>query len=109
MAYQSRLTGPCNRCGLCCQFEAADGSGLVRCGYLRVESLVGLSIVGVPGATTCAMYDARTDGMPIPMHYARDGSWYGWRSCAKDSPREDAAILLRGIGRGCSLEVRRDG
>jgi hypothetical protein len=99
--YRSRFTGICNRCGLCCQFEAADGTGLVRCGYLAVEEHIGTA-----GATRCVVHERRVDGMPIPMFYARDLAWYGWRQCAKDSPTEDHVIAARGIGRGCSLEAR---
>jgi hypothetical protein len=102
--YQSRLRGVCNRCGLCCQFPARDGTGLVRCGYLAVERTAGLTILGIPGSSSCLMHATRTDGMPIPMRYVRDGAWYGWRRCTKDSPEEDAVIRARGIGRGCSLE-----
>ena len=101
-----RLTGTCNRCGLCCQFEARDGSGLVRCGYLAVDyGAAGLDTVGTAGATQCLMHDLRVDGMPIPMVYVRDRRPYGWRTCAKDSAQEEAVIRARGIGRGCSLEV----
>lgn len=104
MMFRSRLTGICNRCGSCCQYEAADGSGLVRCGYLEVKPG---TRVGQPEATTCRMYADRYDTMPIPMVYVIGGHDYGWSRCAKDSALEDWVIELRGLGHGCSL-VRRD-
>jgi len=102
MAYRSRFTGVCNRCGLCCQYEAADGSGLVRCGYLEVRPG---TRVGQPEATVCRQYETRYDGMPIPMDYVIGGGFYGWSRCCKASSLEDWVIQLRGIGRGCSLEA----
>ena len=106
--FTRRLTGTCNRCGLCCQYEARDGSGLVRCGYLAVDDgAAGLDPIGTAGATQCLMHALRVDGMPIPMFYVRDMRPYGWRQCAKDSAAEDAIIIDRGIGRGCSLEMAR--
>jgi len=100
-AHVSAFTGVCNRCGVCCQYEAADGSGPVRCGYLEVRPG---ARVGDPQATTCRQYDTRYDGMPIPMQYL-NGTDYGWAKCAKDSSMEDLVIRFRGIGRGCSLEI----
>jgi hypothetical protein len=105
MTYVSRFTGVCNQCGKCCEYQAPDGSGLVRCGFLIPQTYHGLEVVGVPGSTECSMHALRLDGMPIPMHYVRTGDFYGWRSCALDSPAEDRAIAPH-IGRGCSLTVR---
>lgn len=102
MSNTSRLTGTCNRCGLCCQYEAPGGRGLVRCGYLIATGA--LALVGHAAATECSVYPVRFDGMPVPMRFVRDGTLYGWRRCAKDSPQEDEVIAARGLGRGCSLE-----
>ena len=105
MTVRGTLVGTCNRCGSCCQYPAADGSGLVRCGYLEVRPG---TRVGQPEATRCRQYDTRYDGMPIPMEYVIGGGDYGWSRCAKNSSLEDWVIQLRGIGHGCSLTVIPD-
>jgi hypothetical protein len=106
--FVSRFTGVCNRCGLCCQYEAPDGSGLVRCGYLAVrERPAEFGGVGTAEATECLLHTVRYNGMPIPMFFVTARKFYGVRMCAKDAPEEDAAIQTRGIGKGCSLTVSR--
>lgn len=90
-----RLTGLCNQCGLCCELDG------LRCIHLIVKP--GLK-VGEAGATYCRVYASRFDRMLIPM-VNTDGVIVDIKTCGKDSRAEAEAIVERGIGKGCSLEV----
>lgn len=93
------LTGTCNRCGLCCVIEG-----------FRCLNLVGpkpLNPVLQGGPTTCAVYDKRYDKMPIIL--VNDEGLMVRGTCGKDSPAETRAIIERGIGQGCSLELIKEG
>lgn len=81
-----RLAGECSRCGLCCRAEI-EGKDYA-CEHLVDNS--------------CAVYEARFDGMPIKL-IADDGQTIS-AACGKDSAAERAAII-RLIGKGCSLRV----
>lgn len=55
-------------------------------------------------ATRCGLYPIRYNGMPIVL---RDESrrLVAEKFCGKDSPEETQAIIEKGIGKGCSMEV----
>jgi len=61
-------------------------------------------MIGLRGATMCAVYKTRYDGMPINLIEPHSRLGVTGR-CGLNSREEDNAILERGIGRGCSLEV----
>lgn len=86
------LEGTCNQCGLCC--TSLDG---FRCEHLE---LVGN--LGQPEATRCRVYGERVDGMAIRMVRRKTGEERASR-CWQGSPGETLAIVLRGLGKGCSL------
>ncbi len=94
MTGQIRLVGDCNRCGLCC----------LPFGY-RCINLIISKPLGEPQATKCAVYSHRWDGMPI-MLLDTEGNIVGHSKCHKGCPMEIEAILEKGIGRGCSMEVQ---
>lgn len=83
------LLGDCNQCGQCCVING------FTCQYLEITGEL-----GQPQATRCKVYTQRQQGMPIML-------WKGVQlmlgHCSKDSPEEEAAIIARGIGQGCSL------
>jgi len=94
-----KLKGDCNRCGRCC--EAIIEGRRFRCTNLQVTNIIGL-----PKASFCRVYKQRYDGMRIVMQdpstgLAVDGT------CALNTEEETKAVIDRGIGRGCSLEVCR--
>lgn len=91
-----RLVGTCNRCGACCQ-ERMDGE-LYTCTHLESSDTIGTA-----NATTCRVYDARTDGMAITL-LAPSGA-QRTSQCWKDSLNETLGILTSGMGRGCSLTL----
>lgn len=90
-----RLSGLCNRCGLCC-FD----------GELRCQNLIVIGKPGEPLATACSRHGSRYNGMPITM-FDPEGRSYDGYFCHNDD-LETAVIIERGIGKGCSLEVVRD-
>lgn len=92
------LEGDCNRCGQCCTIER--GAARYACEHLIWDFTEG------PGATHCAVYDRRVDGMPITLYNMNDRSDGMTSTCGKNSAGETWAILARGIGRQCSLQVR---
>lgn len=94
----SVLTGACNRCGRCCEATGNDGRPL-RCAHLS-----GTRTIGQPWATFCSAYSARYDGMPIDLVDPATGAVVRQGRCWKDSAMEEIAILLKGVGRGCSLQ-----
>lgn len=101
--------GECNRCGLCCTVEH-EGRTLV-CQHLRAEKapgwrgvIGGAQPLGTPMASRCAVYELRTDGMPILMLDGR-GEPRLQGICAKDTWLEDRRQWER-IGQGCSLAVK---
>lgn len=94
------LTGECNKCGLCC--AARKGGQWLFCRHLLI-----VSEVGTPDATRCTVHAQRWDGMPIEM-VSQDGSVRVFARCHKDSPEETAKIVQAGIGKGCSLTVRKE-
>lgn len=91
-----RLAGACNGCGMCCTGEWEGKT--YKCLHLEITRSV-----GQPNATRCRVYDKRFDGMPVPLVDETTNQVFtlGW--CWKDSEEETAAIISRGIGRGCSL------
>jgi hypothetical protein len=91
-----RLAGTCNRCGRCCE-ERHEGE------WYTCTSLELHGAMGAPDATTCRVYDARTDGMPITLLAPSGASRAS--SCWKDSLFETLGILNSGMGRGCSLTL----
>lgn len=86
-----QLEGECNRCGLCCTF-----------GRLRCEYLVVTAHLGNPGASRCAKYATRYDGMPIRAVNGH-GKVKAHGLCRKDSP-EETQVIVQWIGNGCSLK-----
>lgn len=94
------LEGECNKCGLCCAAKK-DGQWLF-CSNLLVSS------IGMEGGTRCLVYEKRYDGMPITMTNV-DGNIRVFAQCHKDSPEETAKIVQEGIGKGCSLRIKREG
>lgn len=97
------LAGTCNQCGLCCTTEL-DGRRLV-CEHLEAYTIGGtVKPLGHPLASRCKVYEQRVDGMQIKM---LDGKGIPRLigPCGKGSWREDHAIILRGIGQGCSLTI----
>jgi hypothetical protein len=88
------LTGQCNQCGLCCAGRLPDGTPW-QCSLLEVQTELGQS-----GGTRCLLYRARYDGMPIDLLLATGERRPG--KCTRSSPAE-TAIILRQIGKGCSL------
>lgn len=87
------LHGDCNKCGLCCM----EG------GY-RCKNLVVLGAIGNPDASFCAVYEARTNLMPIEFIDEQGERLEGNYSCYKGFG-EDEIIIRKGIGKGCSLWV----
>lgn len=91
------LRGECSKCGLCCTLQQ-DGTTFV-CDYLvRIKKL------GESEATLCLMYHSRSHRMPITMTNAQ-GDSIRWHCAANGTNEETRAIIQRGIGQGCSLEV----
>ncbi len=88
------LVGECNQCGLCCFLDD------LKCGHLIVTGTP-----GEPCATACGVRGTREDGMKIPMVNG-EGVVVRHAFCAKDSPNEVDGILEKGIGKGCSMEVK---
>lgn len=86
------LSGECCRCGLCC--ATPDG--------FRCENLLVVGNLGAPDATVCAVYGTRTNGMAITMIRRKTGERRA-STCYMDSLEERAAIVLKGLGKGCSL------
>ena len=93
----SLLKGECNRCGLCCWVQ----------GEFKCENLVVMKPGPQPGATFCKVYETRTNGMPIKLIRKKDGATIHG-TCLRDTIHEDILILPY-IGKGCSLEVEKNG
>jgi len=91
-----KLTGTCNRCGLCCYDELG-----YRCLNLEVTASP-----GQPQATRCRVYDKRYDGMPIVLQHPTTADIHGG-TCALNSTAETMAIIETGFGKGCSLAIER--
>jgi len=89
-----KLTGTCNKCGLCCYDELG-----AKCLNLEV-----VKTPGQPQATRCRVYDKRYDGMPIILQHPTDGSIRGG-TCRLNSTAETLSIIETGFGKGCSLKV----
>ena len=87
-----KLVGVCNQCGLCC---VANG--------FRCENLVRIGPLGSPNATFCTKQQLRWDNMPILLRDSLGKVVEG--ICPKDSLLEVVAIVARGFGRGCSLQL----
>lgn len=94
---QAVLEGVCNRCGNCCSY-LHDGVRVYCEHLLRLESL------GTPYATRCRIHDQRTPNMPIRM-LDDTGVEITSSICAMGSAEETWAILTRGMGKGCSLNL----
>ena len=94
-----KLTGTCNRCGMCCTV------GPYKCSNLAVTKQL-----GEPEATICKAQSTRYDQMPIILgvNMGCCGTIVMMSYCAKDSDAETQAIVRSGIGRGCSLTVAFD-
>lgn len=93
-----KLKGLCNRCGLCCY------TGPFRC--------VNLIVTGTPGqpeATKCGRYNDRYAGLPIIMVDREGKILEGDHVCCHGREDESIIIALKGIGKGCSLEVDENG
>lgn len=100
---QFSLTGECNRCGRCCE-PVVDGRRM-RCEHLRVDSFVGL-----PGATVCAVYAHRVHMMAIRLYDVGDPRFSMDAACGGPGTDEETrAIIVHGIGRGCSLQGAENG
>lgn len=93
------LKGDCNRCGSCC-VESVDGV-VYRCANLIVRGEI-----GSPNASKCSAYARRFQGMPITMVNAGGAMLDADMMCAKDSAEEDAVIVRKGFGHGCSLTLQ---
>jgi len=91
-----KLTGTCNKCGLCCYDDVG-----AKCLNLEV-----VKAPGRPDATHCRVYDKRYNGMPIVLQHAASGSIRGG-VCSLNSSAETLAIIETGLGKGCSLEIER--
>ena len=85
-----KLTGDCNRCGMCCFM------GRYRCVNLLVEGKP-----GEPKATKCGAYSIRYNAMPIVM-IDPEGEIVD-AFCRHDDPNEGILIASRGFGKGCSM------
>ena len=94
------LRGECNRCGLCCVQDAADGSRVV-CEYLAAE--LPARPLGHPLAARCLVYERRQSGMVIRMLNGR-GEVAVLSRCWQDTWQEDHAVVAR-IGQGCSYTL----
>ena len=90
---QFRLAGECNQCGLCCII-----------GDLRCINLIMTGKPGEPMATKCAVYATRYSGMPILLLDAA-GRIVAQAACGKDDVNDARAIIQRGLGKGCSLDL----
>lgn len=95
IAVKFSLSGTCNCCGKCCQFNV-DGRP-VYC-----ENLLVKKALGEENATECTVHSTKYDQMPIRMLDAA-GNFVLDTVCAVDSKSETKAIFERGVGRGCSL------
>lgn len=110
---QGVFEGLCNRCGHCCS-TIKDGRVLV-CQYLRgeLDATLKPKPLGMPGATYCGVYEVRVrtleQGKPFPI-YMLDGERRNivlqGECCMNDWAEEDR-ILAMGVGKGCSLTVRK--
>ena len=89
-----KLEGLCNCCGLCCVRDE------LRCEYLEV-----IGEIGQPEATRCRVWPVKYNRMPIRM-LNKDGQAVEESVCYVESLDEKMAILERGIGKGCSLQVK---
>lgn len=94
---QSLLAGACSRCGLCCEIDGFRCLNLIGAPPGPIVPAI------LPGPTACAAYDHRYDGMPIVL--MDDKGRVVSARCGKGSLSEDMAIVERGIGKGCSMEV----
>ena len=72
---------------------------------LRCENLEVSGELGQPMASRCRVYGQRVDGMPIRMLDAEGQVGRDDMVCGKESLQETLAILERGIGNGCSMQV----
>lgn len=102
-----RWAGTCNQCGLCCTIDVQHNGRQMRlsCEHLRVYLSGGVPLpVGHPEATKCAVYERRVDGMPIKMLDAT-GTARMEGQCRQNHWLEDERILVRGLGKGCSLRL----
>ena len=98
--FVSLLQGECNRCGLCC---AGTWNGRPwRCANLKM-----VGPMGEPYATMCEVYTERYDAMPITGVDMETGAVIGWGHCYLNSRTEDLAIIQKGVGKGCSLTLKR--
>jgi len=77
-------------------------NGPYKCSNLAVTKQL-----GKPEATTCKVHNTRYDQMPIILgvNIGCCGTIVMASTCAKDSDAETKAIVEKGIGRGCSLNV----
>lgn len=106
-----KWAGTCNRCGLCCTVEVKHNGRpfLLVCEHLRVYLSGGKPLpLGHPESTKCAVYEQRRDGMPIKM-LDPTGTPRMVGQCRKDHWLEDERILVRGLGKGCSLKLADPG
>lgn len=92
-----KLAGECNRCGLCCSGQV-DGLAWA-CEHLQLTPGVPF---GAPGASKCRVYERRVDGMIITVYFANGDR--AMSQCFKNSVRE-TELILRHIGKGCSLTI----
>lgn len=97
------LMGECNRCGLCCTTEH-NGQAFF-CENLLYEDVNDV-LSGKPEATVCREYETRHNRMPIRMFNIEGEGLSGEYYCWVGTIQETRAILSRGIGNGCSLNLR---
>ena len=95
--------GACNQCGACCcKNEVAPNGFLVA---FRCIFLLQADKVGKPGATVCAAYAHRYDGLPITM-VSVDGRYSYPSKCLASYPRPTDAIppecSYRFVGEGAT-------
>lgn len=93
------IEGKCNQCGACCVTEYKGR--MCKCEHLVTTPILN---IGEPLATKCGKYGSRYDGMPLRVLY-EDGTFAFNNECHKDCNEEVRAILVRGIGKGCSLTI----
>lgn len=99
------LEGECSCCGRCCSDVDSSGQSIF-CENLAYESPESV-ISGTPESTICRKYEERYNRMPIKMLYP-DGTEAEVEQhyCWVGSKNELKAIMDRGIGFGCSLNLR---
>ena len=82
-------TGTCNACGICCVVRTLVPE-MKREVEFRCDNLLVSDKIGRSGATFCAVWETKRDGMPTTM---RSAEGYSYKSkCLASYPRPTDAV-----------------